>query len=132
MTTYNIPADAPARRRKMHPTLYTFMASQYDPDIDGNPLAFYAERAVLASLWYRTDKLVFRRDATHAQVSEVINDETAYIATELLIAATGLFHPSELAARIWEDATKQAEVLKRLRDAVQSCISSVLVFPEYK
>lgn len=132
MTAYNIPEDAPVRRRKMHPTLYTFMASQYDPDVDGNPLAFYAERALLALLWYRTDKLVFRRDATAAQVSEAINDETAYIATELLIAATGLFRPSELAERIWEDATKQAEVLKRLRDAVQSCISSVLVFPEYK
>lgn len=132
MTTYNIPKDAPMRRRKMHPTLYTFMASQYDPDVDGNPLAFYAERAVLASLWYRTNKLAFRRDATAAQVSEAINDETAYISTELLIAATGLFQPSELAARIWEDATKQAEVLKRLRDAVQSCISSALVFPEYK
>ena len=132
MTAYNIPEDAPVRRRKMHPTLYTFMASQYDPDVDGNPLAFYAERALLASLWYRPDKLVFRRDATAAQVSEAINDETAYIATELLIAATGLFRPSELAERIWEDATKQAEVLKRLRDAVQSCISSVLVFPEYK
>lgn len=131
MTICNIPVDAPVRRRKMHPTLYTFMTAQYDPDVDGNPLAFYAERAVLASLWYRTDKLAFRRDATRAQVGEAINDETAYIATELLIAATGLFRPSELAARIWEDATKQGEVLKRLRDAVHSCTSSVLVFPEY-
>lgn len=131
MTLRNIHVSAPCRRRKMHPTLYAFMTAQYDPDVDDNPLAFYAERAVLASLWYRTDKLAFRRDATTAQVHEAINDETAYISTELLIAATGLFRPSELAERIWEDATKQAEVLKRLRDAVQSCTSSVLVFPEY-
>lgn len=131
MTLRNIHVSALCRRRKMHPALYAFMTAQYDPDVDGDPLAFYAERAVIASLWYRTDKLAFRRTATTAQVREAINDETAYISTELLIAATGLFRPSELAARIWEDATKQDEVLKRLRDAVQSCTSSVLVFPEY-
>lgn len=131
MTLRNIHVSAPCRRRKMHPTLYAFLVAPYDPDIDGDPLAFYAERAVLASLWYRTDKLAFRRTATTAQVHEAINDETAYISLELLIAATGLFRPSELAARIWEDATKIDEVLKRLRDAVQSCTSSVLVFPEY-
>lgn len=131
MTLRNIHVSAPCRTRKMHPTLYAFLVAPYDPDVDGDPLAFYAERAVLASLWYRTDKLAFRRDATMAQVHEAINDETAYISTELLIAATGLFRPSELAAHIWEDTTKQGEVLKRLRDAVQSCTSSVLTFPEY-
>lgn len=131
MTLRNIHVSAPSRRQKMHPTLYAFMTAQYDPVVDDNSLVFYAERAVLASLWYRTDKLAFRRDATAAQVIEAINDETAYISTELLIAATGIFRPSELVARIWEDATKQDEVLKRLQDAVQSCTSSVLVFPEH-
>lgn len=131
MTLRNIHVSAPSRMRKMHPTLYAFMTAKYDRDVDGDPLAFYAERAVLASLWYRTDKLAFRRNATAAQVIEAINNETAYIATELLMAATGLFRPSELAARIWEDATKQDEVLCRLQDAVQSCTSSVLIFPEY-
>lgn len=131
MTLRNIHVNAPCRMRKMHPALYAFLVATYDPDIDGDPLAFYAERAVLVSLWYRTDKLAFRRNATTGQVHEAINDETAYISLELLLAATGLFRPSELAARIWEDATKIDEVLKRLRDAVQSCTSSVLTFPEY-
>lgn len=131
MTLRNIHVNTSCRNRKMHPTLYAFLVATYDPEVDDDPLTFYAERAVLVSLWYRTDKLAFRRDATAVQVIEAINDETAYISTELLIAATGLFRPSELAARIWEDATKQDEVLKRLRDAVQSCTSSVLTFPEY-
>lgn len=118
-----------APRRKMHPTLYTFLAMPFDPVTDESPLLFYAERAVLASLWYRTDKLNFRRDATKKQVVEAINDEVAHISPEFLFAATGLLRPSELAARIWNDASKQEELLQRLRDAVTSCTSSVLVFP---
>lgn len=115
--------------RKMHPALYAFLIMPFDSVTDESPLLFYAERAVLVSLWYRTGKLNFRRDATKAQVIEAINDEVAYISPEFLFAATGLLRPSELAARIWEDATKQEEILCRLRDAVTSCTSSVLVFP---
>lgn len=121
-----------APRRKMHPTLYAFLVMPFDPVTDKSPLLFYAERAVLVSLWYRTGKLNFRRNATKAQVIEAINDEVAYISPEFLFAATGLLRPSELAAHVWDDATKQEEILCRLRDAVTSCTSSVLVFlPQY-
>lgn len=123
------PSNSSVSLQKMHPTLYAFLATPFDPVTDESPLLFYAERAVLASLWYRTDKLNFRRDATSAQVIEAINSEVAYISPDFLFAATGLFRPSELAAHIWQDASKQEELLQRLRDAVQSCTSSVLVFP---
>lgn len=115
--------------RKMHPSLYTYLTAPFDPVTDESPLLFYAERAVIVSMWYRTDKLNFRRDATETQVREAINDAVAYIAPDFLFAATGLLRPSELAAEIWHDATKQEELLKRLRDAVTSCTSSVLTFP---
>ena len=109
-----------APRRKMHPTLYAFLVMPFDPVTDKSPLLFYAERAVLVSLWYRTGKLNFRRNAAKAQVIEAINDEVAYISPEFLFAATGLLRPSELAAHVWISC---AFCLTRLPHVLLMCAS---------